>query len=234
MTNGPLLSHRLERGAKALLGELEPAPDNLFDSKVMRGGAVPVDVDITGAKELWLLIEDVDSYDRSRVVAGWADAQLIGPKGTTKLETLQPVSPVRTAELKQKTGDFNAITGPIPSTMTWKIEGKGYTRFRAQAMIDDRSRPSDIGPAVRFFVFTEKPNSDQLIRLEGQLPYRPPAKEWTSESLTERLYVHLLGRGPTAAESKTAKAMLGDKPRVAGVEDLLWALLMSPEFQYIH
>ena len=52
--------------------------------------------------------------------------------------------------------------------MVWNIAGKGFTRFRAQAAIDERSRKSDIGPAVRFFVFTEKPNPDRLIRLEGE------------------------------------------------------------------
>src|SRR4029079_11579115 len=72
LTNGPLLSKRLERGAKMLLGELPPSPANLFDSKVIRSGKVRVDVDITGANELWLLIEDVDSYDPARVIAEWS------------------------------------------------------------------------------------------------------------------------------------------------------------------
>ena len=58
-----------------------PAPVNLFDSKLLRGGSMRVDVDITGARELWLLMEDVDSYDPSKVIAGWAHAELIGPSG---------------------------------------------------------------------------------------------------------------------------------------------------------
>jgi hypothetical protein len=48
------------------------------------------------------------------------------------------------------------------------------------------------------------------------------------------LYTHLLARTPTSAERRIATQMLGAKPSAAGVEDLLWALLMSPEFQYIH
>jgi hypothetical protein len=215
LTNGPLLSQRLERGSKALLGQLEPAPANLFDSKLVRGGAVPVDIDITGARELWLLVEDVDSYDPAKVIAGWANAELSGPAGTMKLK--------------------DAATAKLSVPMTWNIDGKGFTRFRASASIDDRSKKSDIGPAVRFFVFTEKPNPDQLIRVEGKPIYQPPQKHWTSAELTERLYKHLLARTPTPDERSTAAQLLGGaSPSTAGVEDLLWALLMSPEFQYIH
>ena len=88
---------------------------------------------------------------------------------------------------------------------------------------------------MRFFVFTEKPNPDQLIRVEGKPIYQPPQKHWTSAELTERLYKHLLARTPTPDERSTAAQLLGGtSPSAAGVEDLLWALLMSPEFQYIH
>jgi hypothetical protein len=215
LTNGPLLSQRLERGSKALLGQLEPAPANRFDSKLLRGGSVPVDIDITGAKELWLLVEDVDSYDPAKVIAGWTNAELSGPAGTMKLE--------------------DAATAKLSVPMTWNIAGKGFTRFHANASIDERSKKSDIGPAVRFFVFTEKPNPDQLIRVEGKPVYQPPQKHWTSAELTERLYRHLLARTPTPAERSTAAQLLGGAaPTASGVEDLLWALLMSPEFQYIH
>jgi hypothetical protein len=215
LTNGPLLSRRLERGSKALLGQLESAPANVFDSKLVRGGSVPVDIDITGARELWLLMEDVDSYDPSKVIGGWTNAELTGPTGTMKLE--------------------NAAAAKISVPTMWNIAGKGFTRFRANATIDDRSKKSDIGPAVRFFVFTEKPNPEQLIRVEGKPIYQPPQKHWTSTDLADRLYTHLLARTPTAAERVTAGQLLGGaNPSASGVEDLLWALLMSPEFQYIH
>jgi hypothetical protein len=215
LTNGPLLSQRLERGAKALLGQLEPAPANRFDSKLVRGGSVPVDIDITGAKELWLLMEDVDSYDPARVIGGWSDAELIGPSGTRKLD------------------DAAVVKMSEPKMLN--IAGNGFTRFRARASIDPRSKQSDIGPAVRFFVFTEKPNPDRLIRVEGSPLSQLPQKHWTSAELTERLYAHLLARKPTPAERATAVQLLGSEtPEAAGLEDLLWALLMSPEFQYIH
>ncbi len=235
LTNGPLLSRRLERGAKALLDQLKPAPANLFDSKFMRGGAVEVDVDIRGARELWLVIEDVDSYDPVRVIAGWANAELVRPGDAVKLDALPARETVQTGQLKLKSSTVPTVIGRVPSALVWDIAGKGFTRFRAQAAIDESSRQSVINAAVRFFVFTEKPDPDQLIRLEGKAPYLPPRKDWTSAELTSRLYVHLLARNPSEPERKVAEELLGSSGVSAeGLEDLLWILLMSPDFQYIH
>jgi hypothetical protein len=235
LTNGPLLSERLERAAKKLVGEWKPAPMNVFDSKLMRGGVAPVDVDITGAKELWLLIENVDSYDLSRVVAGWADAELAGPSGAVKLESIGATeSPVKSQELQMKEASAQAIVDKLPSKLGWNIAGKGFTRFRAKASVDERSRRSDISPAIRFFVFTEKPDPDQLIRIEGGPPLPAPSIASKPEELTERLYMQLFARRPSPGESKIARSLLGmSRVSSAGLEDLLWALVMSPEFQYI-
>jgi hypothetical protein len=215
LMNGPLLSHRLERAAQALLGRLPQAPANLFDSKLMRTGSAAVDIEIAGANELHLLIEDVGSYDASRVIAGWSGAELIGPAGATALDT-------------------GGLIAGVPRAQVFSIAGRGYTRFRAVAEIDAASKKSDIGPAVRFFVFSEKPAPDRLVRIEGAPPAAgPPKTNWKPAELVDYLYTHLFARNPAAGESKSAIAMLGSMTPQT-VEDLLWALLMSPEFQFIH
>jgi Protein of unknown function (DUF1553) len=228
LTNGPLFSKRLEHGAKNLLGEIKPAPVNLFDSKTVRGGSVPIDIDISGAKDLYLMIEDVDSYDPERVVAGWGNAQFVGANGVAPLDK-------KTAAVQLEKSTIDAVLAKTPSLLHWNIEGKGYARFWAQAVIDDRSRQqSDISPALRFFVFTEKPDPDELMRIQGDPLTTVPRQAWTSAALADRLYMHLLARRPTGAERDLAVQALGrEKPSADGVEDLLWALMMSPEFQYI-
>jgi hypothetical protein len=48
------------------------------------------------------------------------------------------------------------------------------------------------------------------------------------------LYEHALGRAPTPAERQAALALVGSPVRKEGLEDLLWALVMLPEFQLIY
>ena len=52
-------------------------------------------------------------------------------------------------------------------------------------------------------------------------------------SLTGWLYESALSRQPTDAERKTASEIVGSPPTQQGVEDLLWVVIMLPEFQII-
>ena len=47
------------------------------------------------------------------------------------------------------------------------------------------------------------------------------------------VYLRALSRPPSDAELSVAKELLGDSPNAEGVEDLLWAITMLPEFQLI-
>lgn len=228
LTNGPLLSERVQKAAASLLGLTKSPPQNVFDSKMVRGGPVAFEADIRGAKEVWLLLEDVDSYDPSRVRAGWANLELLHEGGATPLGKPDGV-------LMQKEGEAAVLSAALPSVVRLPLPAGSYTKLRGAALIDERSKQSDISPAVRFFVFTEEPHPEQRIRIEGEPPSPRPAVDWTSEALTDYLYQHLVARKPTREERAIAIEMLGQsKPGQAGVEDLLWALLVSPEFQFIH
>ena len=52
--------------------------------------------------------------------------------------------------------------------------------------------------------------------------------------LMEDVYLSALGRRPTRVEAGLAKPLLGKPVRKEGVEDLLWAITMLPEFQLIY
>ncbi len=56
----------------------------------------------------------------------------------------------------------------------------------------------------------------------------------STEELISNLYARALGRKPTTEEFETAKEVVGQPAQPAGVEDLLWALAMLPEFQLIY
>jgi hypothetical protein len=55
-----------------------------------------------------------------------------------------------------------------------------------------------------------------------------------SAQLATTLYRQALSRGPTPAELASATQLLGSPVQAEGVQDLLWALAMLPEFQLIY
>lgn len=229
LTNGETYMRLLRRASRRMLDQLPPAPANLFDSGRVSGESVPVDLNITGLKQLRLIVYDVDSYSPERVQAVWANARLAGPDGETPLGQPSPG--------KMKNLAFaRAIRVKTPSEFVINLEGKNYTRFRAVAGVEEESLASDINPRIRFFIFSEPPDMERLVRVEGAPPVTPPEGPFTPASLTLRLFRHALGRPPQDREADVARQLLagpGGKPRADGVADLLWALTMLPEFQLI-
>jgi hypothetical protein len=63
----------------------------------------------------------------------------------------------------------------------------------------------------------------QQIRESGQ-----PLDAWT-----ERLFLLALSRRPTPEERAAASELLGEQPAEQDIEDLMWAVLMLPEFQLV-
>jgi len=60
------------------------------------------------------------------------------------------------------------------------------------------------------------------------------ALEKDTKQIVDRLYLGALGRKPTSAELAVANELIGgDAQQADGVEDLLWAVCMLPEFQLI-
>ncbi len=73
--------------------------------------------------------------------------------------------------------------------------------------------------------------------LDGIL--RQGAQRWVADypdapaSLVEIVYLRALGRTPSAEELRVGTELVGTPPQTAGVQDLLWAITMLPEFQLI-
>jgi hypothetical protein len=73
--------------------------------------------------------------------------------------------------------------------------------------------------------------SDTLARGAGNILKANPAA--TPDQLAELVFVRALCRKPTAGELAAARDLIGTKPGVDGVADLLWAVVMLPEFQLV-
>ena len=215
LVNGTVLADQLHLGAQRMLGVMKPPPQNIFDSGSL-GASKPVNIefDITGVEKLWLLMEDFDSYDRTRVQARWGSLKLSGPSGEQQL-------PDEWAGL--------------PSEKILNLKGKGFTKLSAILSCDEASKASDVGAKVRFFAFKNEPDKRQLVKVIGEQPARQNWSGLASSQLIDRVYQFALSRKPNSTEAKVAKAIAtqNGKPSADGLEDLLWSLFVSPEFQFI-
>ena len=57
--------------------------------------------------------------------------------------------------------------------------------------------------------------------------------KWTMDEAIEFTYQNLLNRSPTPAEHDVASEIIGGSLSLAGLSDLLWTVLMLPDFQLI-
>jgi hypothetical protein len=228
LVNGETLTRFLRRASKKMLGELPAPPANLFDSGNIAANHVKVDIDISGVKELRLLVDDIGSYSPERVLAVWAEARLIGPAGVQKLGEAGPV------QMKDKSFS-SGLRAKTPSELIFNIEGKGYSRLQAEVGVEAAGLASDINPKIRFFVFQDKPDMQELVRAGPETPVEQPSGPFTVESLTTRLYRHALARDATPRERALARELLASSGKISaeGLSDLLWCIAMLPEFQLI-
>ena len=77
-------------------------------------------------------------------------------------------------------------------------------------------------------------NGQTLTRALEQGAARLAAQAWASPAaLITRVYTQTLARPPSPGELRAAEELLGNQPAAPAIADLLWALLMQPEFLYV-
>jgi putative membrane-bound dehydrogenase-like protein len=152
-----------------------PAPKPVYASPVIdvqtEGHQVNIEADITGAKELYLVVTD-GGNGYSCDWADWAEPRLVGPKGELKLTDLNWKS--ASADFGQVRKNKNVNGGEMKingqsvayglgthanSTVAYDLP-EGYTRFVARGGLDNGG--TDQGAcgsqtSVQFFVYTQKP-----------------------------------------------------------------------------
>src|SRR5258705_178257 len=108
---------------------------------------------------------------------------------------------------------------PIP-------RGFSFTRDSARRSIFMTSAATPLGNAPPQKWMAGKNRT--LMTRNGTLP-----AILETPKLVDHLYPSALGRRPSSAEFAIANEMIGMKESADGVEDLLWAVCMLPEFQLI-
>lgn len=166
-------------GAAALAqNDIKPAFASKLVTRDTKGHAVDVDVDIAGAKQLYLVVADGgDGYGCDW--ADWAEPRVVTDKGETKLTELK----WKSASSEWGQVRINRNAGGVPM----KIAGKeveygigthansviefdlpaGAKRFKARAGLDNGGTDQGGGSTVEFFVFTKKPPRQFLAKRSG-------------------------------------------------------------------
>ena len=145
----------------------------VFDSGIVSvktpGHAVDIDVDLKGARTVYLVVPDAGDGILCDF-ANWAEPRFVGPDGQTRLVDLEwesawtdngKVSTERNCEGGPMTIRGRKVAYGIGSHANSVIVydvPKGATRFEARAGIDSQGPDEGIGGAtVRFLVFTREP-----------------------------------------------------------------------------
>jgi mono/diheme cytochrome c family protein len=247
LVNGEIYTRWLSRGARRMLGELPPEPVSLYNRPVAGRNATssPFDIDISKATTLWLIVQEAGSNVPEVLQPAWAQAELVGPSGVIPLSSLAPRdgsglrSGLGPIAIGATPGDGVRVKNP--SVLVYDIAGKGFTRFRGVVGLENPKSEigSTLNPQIRFFVFDAAPNMERLIPPAPGTPLPAGATVTTATEAIDRVFWHLLGRAPTVAERRAAEGALrdpsgGTRPSAQGLADLLWAVTMKPEFQFIY
>ena len=236
LVNGEILTKRLALGARRMVGRLPPAPVSIFNKAVAGRNAASstFDIDVSNAQRLWLIVEEAGSNAPERVQPIWSQAEFVAPDGVTRLAALKPADPAGLRSGSQG----NGVAVKNPSRLTYDISGRGFTRFRGTIALENPR--SEIGatlnPQVRFYVFDAEPDMERLTPPAPGAPLPDGPKLDTIEATVDRIFWYALGRAPSADERRLAAAALDDGrggPSSDGLADLLWAVMMTPEFQFI-
>ena len=250
VVNGEQLTHWLWRGSRKLIGELPAEPKGLLARQVAGGRGAPLaasafDLDIAAAKKLWFIVQDASSTAPDKATPLWLQAELVGADGTaTPLSSLKPENP---ADLRDGNGPVTVAGGEtakqavrvkFPSVIVYDIEGKGFTKLRGSTGYENATLNQGENVNGRFFIFDQKPTMDRLVSPNPATPRPAPALLQTVPEAVAYIYWFALGRAPTAGERAVAERALLDssrpgRPGPDGVADLLWSVMMTPEFQYI-
>jgi hypothetical protein len=128
-----------------------------------------------------------------------------------------------------------------PSVVVYDVAGKGFTRFRGVIGLENPKSAvgSTLNPQIRFFVFDEAPNMERLVPPSPGTPLPPDPPVTSAAQAIDRVFWYALGRASSSAERRAAEEALrnpagGTRPSAQGLADLLWAVTMKPEFQFIY
>jgi hypothetical protein len=144
-----------------------------------------------------------------------------------------------------------ANTAWLPSSFN-----EAVTRTRAALALSSDGRAA-LTAATPLTTALGRPGREQVVTVRSDAPTTLQALELTNgetfaallrrgaerlrresdasaSSIATRVFRRALGRPPSPDEHRLALELLGTQPDVAQIEDLLWSIVMLPEFRLVH
>lgn len=209
---------------------------------------VPFTIDVSKSTKLYLIVEDNLSTAPDKAAAIWRSAVFTSAGGVkTPLASLRPIdtnglrddnSPVIPLGGDKDKPVADALRVKFPSVLVYDISNRGFETFEGIPTFENITLAQGETVVGRFFIFDQPPGMDRLAPPAGEPPVPPQPPIKTAAEAVDRVYWYLLGRAPSIAERRVAITALRDpkhpdRPSPTGLADLLWSVLMSPEFQFI-
>ncbi len=152
--------------------------------------------------------------------SGWARAQVLGPA---------EMAPWNLGPQFAATVNGRAVFGSVRASLV-----------SADPLVSALGRPNrEQTTSVRPMTATtlqmlELTNGGTLAGILEQGARKLATEEATGAAVVDRVFRQGLGRPPTATEAALSVNLVGTSPGVDGIEDLLWAVAMLPEFQLVY
>jgi hypothetical protein len=193
-------------------------------------------VSIAKSSKLYLIVQDYSSTAPDKAAPVWKDAVLEGNGQRVPLSSLKPID---AGSLRTGSTDNSSVAVKLTSVVVYDIANKGFSHFRATPDFEQMKLAQGETVKAGFFVFDRQPDLDRLVPPQPGTPLAEPPVLGTTSAAEDWVFEYALGRKPTDQERKIANSALTsgpqtDKVSAEGLADLLWAVLMKPEFQLIY
>lgn len=152
----------------------------------------------------------------------WQPAVAVKAQDTWMIRLLQPIA----ATLNQ------TVYSELPMVRASLVKSDMLQRTLGRPNRDQivTTRPSDLSTLEALDLNNGQILSDLLAKGAAKLVVE---HNGNTEALVQHVYALALSRPPTKSELGITREVLGPKPTEQGVQDLLWAVVMMPEFQLV-
>ncbi len=225
---GLVLNGKLRKGKNQIVA----VAHNAGDKPNPAGFYFEARAKLASGKEIEIVSDSSWQFNPSKV--NFRESRLGGIPGEWKSVTIVPTLPVwsDSTQLTIRTIIAQGTSGQMPMIRTSLVKSDFLMRSLGRPNRDQivSSRPDELTTLEAIDLANGETLSQALTH--GAKNFAGNSWKKTSEMI-QYVFQFALSREPTSAELKVLHEALGDSPSVEQIQDMLWAVCMTPEFLLI-